>query len=287
MQRRREKRKKIYYYSDELNDDFAGTNIAQKPLPPDYRYFSRNPIRKFAAFVLYRLVVTPIVFFYMKILRGERVKNKKALRGYKKEGFFLYANHTRSAGDAFTPTEVAFPKKPFIIVNPDAASLPVVRTIVPLLGGVPLPTDRRGMKNFHDAVLKHAEMGHCVMIYPEAHIWPYYTKIRPFKDSSFRYPAESGKPVFTFTTTYRKRRFSRLPKTTVWIDGPFFPDPALSVKENQRALRQKAYEAMVERSKLSTYEYREYVRASADGTAGEENFSARRGENDDVPAPAV
>lgn len=30
--------KKVVYYSDELHDDFAGTNIRQKPLGKDYRY---------------------------------------------------------------------------------------------------------------------------------------------------------------------------------------------------------------------------------------------------------
>ena len=42
---------KTYYYSDELNDDFAGTNIKQKELPADYQYFSRNPLKKFFEFI--------------------------------------------------------------------------------------------------------------------------------------------------------------------------------------------------------------------------------------------
>ena len=44
--------KKIYYYSDELNDDFAGTHIRQKPLPADYGYFPENPVRRFFGFLL-------------------------------------------------------------------------------------------------------------------------------------------------------------------------------------------------------------------------------------------
>ena len=49
--------KKTYYYSDEINDDFAGTNIKRKELPADYPYFSSNPVRKFFEFILYRLIV--------------------------------------------------------------------------------------------------------------------------------------------------------------------------------------------------------------------------------------
>lgn len=56
--------KRTYYYSDELNDDFAGTNIKRKELPLNYKYFSRNPSEKFFEFILYRLIVTPLIFFF-------------------------------------------------------------------------------------------------------------------------------------------------------------------------------------------------------------------------------
>ncbi len=254
--------KKVYYYKDEINDDFAGTNIDRKELPVDYSYFSRNPIRKFFGFVLYRLIVTPLVFLFQKTVYHQTIKNKKVLKGYRKNGYFLYANHTLTVGDAFTPTLVTFPKKAYILVNPDAVSLPVAGKAVEMFGGVPLPTQRKGLRPFHDAVLKHAEKKHCVVVYPEAHIWPYYTKIRPFKDVSFRYPAEADKPVFSFTTTYQKRRFLPFPKVTVYVDGPFFPDKNLSVKENQRTLRDAVYETMKQRSELSTYEHREYIKTA-------------------------
>ena len=180
--------KKTYYYSDEINDDFAGTNIKRKELPADYPYFSSNPVRKFFEFILYRLIVTPLIFLFQKIVFREKFKNKKVLKKYRKNGYFIYANHTSAVSDAFTPTLVTFPKKAYILINPDGVSIPVVGKAVEMLGGVPLPTHRRGMKNFHDAVLSHAQKRHCIVIYPEAHIWPYYTKIRPFKDVSFRYP---------------------------------------------------------------------------------------------------
>lgn len=271
--------KRTYYYSDELNDDFAGTNIKRKDLPVDYPYFSRNPVRKFFSFVLYRLIVTPIVFLYQKIVFHETFKNKKVLKKYRKNGYFLYANHTSSVSDAFTPTLTTFPKKAYILVNPDGVSIPVIGRLAEMAGGVPLPTNRRGMRNFHDAVLEHARRKHCVVIYPEAHIWPYYTKIRPFKDVSFRYPAEADKPVFCFTTTFQKRKFLNFPKITVYVDGPFFPDKTLTPKENQKYLRDLVYDAMTERCKLSTYEHREYVKVSP--------FSSPNEENEPVAAPPL
>ena len=132
---------KTYYYSDELNDDFAGTNIKQKELPADYQYFSRNPLKKFFEFILYRLIVTPIIFLSQKLVFRVKIKNRRVLKGYKKRGYFLYANHTAAVKDAFIPTLVTFPKKAYIIINPDGVSIPVVGKAVEMLGGVPIPVE--------------------------------------------------------------------------------------------------------------------------------------------------
>lgn len=250
---------KVYYFKDELNDDFAGTNIVQKPLPARHRYISKNPFWNFLAFVFYYFIAFPLVFLFQKVVYAERYVNIGVLRKYRKQGFFVYGNHTSGAGDAFTPSQLAFPKKAYLIVSPDAVSIPVVSAIVKMLGGMPLPTEIRKLKNLHDAVVERANKRNCIVIYPEAHIWPYYTKIRPFRDASFKYPAQTGKPVFCFTKTYQPPRLGTLPRCTVYIDGPFFPDPELSVKENQKMLRNKVYDKMCQRSKNNTYKYAAYV----------------------------
>ncbi len=253
---------KIYYYTDELNDDFAQNNIRQKELSPNHVYVDDHPIVKLVDFLLYRVIATPIAWCYQKIKFREKIVDRKILKPYRKTGYFLYGNHTRAAGDAFTPTLIAFPKKAFIVTNPDSVSIPVLGSIPERLGAIPLPTSRQGMTNFKNAIKLRAERNQTIVIYPEAHIWPYYTGIRPFRSTSFRYPAETCKPVFTFTVTYQKRRFLKTPKTVVRLDGPYFPDPEKSVKENQELLRDKAYMGMLKASEYSTYEYARYVKVN-------------------------
>ena len=130
--------------------------------------------------------------------------------------------------------------------------------VVRALGGIPVPTDIRNLGRFHEELLKLSP-GNCVVIYPEAHIWPCYTGVRPFRDSSFRYPVETGQPVFAFTVTYRRHLILPLPRTVVYIDGPFFPDSALTLRQNQRKLRDEVYNAMCRRSQKSNFRYHEYV----------------------------
>ena len=102
---------------------------------------------------------------------------------------------------------------------------------------------------------------HCaICIYPEAHIWPFYTKIRPFADTSFKYPLQYKTPVFCFTNVYQKRRFSKNPRMVTYVDGPFFADENLPPKERRKVLRDAVYQKMCERAALNTVELIQYVK---------------------------
>ena len=252
---------KTFYYTDELHDDFAGTDINTQKITGEYPYLTKNPVRKAFAWFFHHIIVTPAVFLYNQIGHGERIVGRKKLKPYRKTGYFLYGNHTRSGGDAFEPSLAAFPRKAYIIVGPDAVSIPGVRRIVQDLGALPLPSDTAAARNFHAALRELSGKGFPIAIYPEAHIWPYYTKIRPFPDGAFRYPAEFDKPMFTFTTTYKKRGFLPLQRATVYIDGPFFADPSKNARENRKMLRDQAYGIMTKRAEESTFVRYRYVKA--------------------------
>ncbi len=90
------------------------------------------------------------------------------------------------------------------------------------------------------------------------------TGIRPFSDSSFTFPAKLGKPVFALTITYKRRRFGKKPAAVIYTDGPFYPDPALPLRERARALHDAIYEAMTARSRESDCEYIVYRKKAGD-----------------------
>ena len=113
------------------------------------------------------------------------------------------------------------------------------------------------MKNFLSYIDYRIGKNNSITIYPEAHIWPYYTKIRPFKSVSFKYPVKLNKPVFCITNTYQKRKNNKV-KIISYIDGPFFKNNELTSKEAEQDLRNRVYEKMVERSKNNNIEIIEY-----------------------------
>lgn len=256
------KKKKIetIYYQDELNDEFSKAKIETKEVGMSYKYLHRNPFYNLASFLWYRLVAIPIGFILLKIKFSHQIKNRRLLKKAGRFGFFLYGNHTQEIADAFIPSLIASPKRVYIIVHANNVSMPVLGKITPHLGALPIPTDVNAFKNFSNAIEKRILQGHCVTVYPEAHIWPYYTKIRPFRATSFGYPIKYNVPAFCFTNTYQKRKHSKKPKIVTYLDGPFYPNLKLSPIEQKQDLRNQIHEAMVNRSKKSNVECIRYVK---------------------------
>ena len=58
---------KIRYYSDLVNDDFAGTNINQIPIDDNFKYENKNIFFKLGSFILYRIIARPILYLFIKI----------------------------------------------------------------------------------------------------------------------------------------------------------------------------------------------------------------------------
>lgn len=254
--------KKTICYQDALHDDFADNGIQAKPVPSDFPFAIRNPFWRVLEFVLYRLIATPLVFLIAKIGYGLKVKNRRALRQLRGKGFFLYGNHTQSMMDAYSPSLAVFPRRAHIVTGPEAVSVPVLRRFVQLLGGIPLPGTLKGWPPFQDALHWRMQQKRVVTIYPEAHIWPWYTGIRPFPDGSFAYPVHENAPAVAFVTTFRQRKvFRKLwPCLTVTLSDPFWPDTSLSPLEARKKLRGEVYAFMCRTAAApDNYAYYEYI----------------------------
>ena len=259
--------KKVIYYADPLNDDFAGNDIEPKPVPADFPFQLRGAFWRILEFIVYRVIATPLVWLIGKIGFGLKVKNRRALRKLRGTAYFLYGNHTQTMMDAYTPTIAVFPRHAHIVTGPAAVSVPGICRIVQLLGAIPLPGSVRGYRPFLEALHRRTEQKRVVTVYPEAHIWPWYTGIRPFPDGSFAYPVRENVPVVAFVTTYRKRKvFKNLrPCLTVTLSEPFFPDATLSPREAKKQLRDGVYDFMCRTAAApDNYAYYEYIQKQSE-----------------------
>ena len=163
--------------------------------------------------------------------------------------------------DPLVPTLLNFPGEVSVIVHPDNVSMPYLGRITPYLGALPLPDNFKAARNFMHAVKEKAENNQCIMIYPEAHIWPYYTDIRDFIDTSFQYPILFEKPVYCFTNTYQRRHFGKRPRMVTYVDGPFLPKEGLPPKMQRKQLRDEVYRMMKKRAQKSNVQMIIYRKA--------------------------
>lgn len=252
---------KIIYYEDELNDEFSKSSIEPRIIDENYKYVHKNPLWNLCSFVLQNILSVPIKILYAKIKFRIKYIGKEKIKSYRNEGYFIYGNHTQPFADTFIPSIPMYPKRNFLIVNPVNISLKGTGTLVEMLGAMPIPSNKSAMKNFLEAIKQKTNKGYAITIYPEAHIWPYYTKIRPFKDVSFKYPVQLEKPAFCITNTYQSYgKNNKKIKIVSYIDGPFFPNKELTLKEQQKELRNKIYNCMEERSKNSNIEHIKYIK---------------------------
>lgn len=250
---------KIIYYTNELEDEFSEAVITPRKIDGNYDY-EGGILRRIGRGFWYFVLAKPLAFLFLKIKFRHKIINRKCLKHAVKQGFFLYGNHTNAIADALIPTMVGHPASVYVIVHANNVSMPILGKITPSLGAIPLPDDKEAVKHFNITISNKIAAGKCIAIYPEAHIWPYCTWIRNFKDSSFRYPVQYNTPVYCFTNTYQKRKHSKTPQIVTYVDGPFYPDEALSGRDRRVQLHAQVLNTMKERSKNNNVTLVQYIK---------------------------
>ncbi|MCD8103654.1 MAG: hypothetical protein LUF35_01310 [Lachnospiraceae bacterium] len=271
-----------------FTEDFVESRDQDCQVPPDYVWVRKDLAGRILARLIYAAAWI-FSLFYCRLWLKVRIRNRSVLKQCRDSGYFLYGNHTQPIGDAFIPAQVCADRHIYTVAGSANLGIPVLGKLLPLMGILPIPDNLSQMKEFWKAIETRIGEKKCVIVYPEAHVWPWYTGIRPFPETSFRFPVDLKAPSFCMTVTYqspghgaagildfpRKTRAGdggkgacaphagkgkRKPRITVYIDGPFYPDAALSRKEQQKKLCREMHECMTERSKNSTYEYIRYER---------------------------
>ena len=257
------KEERVFYYTSE-EDDPIKTDEQEKKievgLPEGYEFIPKNVFVRIWSAILYR-VFWIFGQWYERHYWQAKFYGREKLMKAKGKGYVIYANHTNPFHDVFGPA-VAADRRIFTIISPVNLKVPGIGKFFLFFGGMPLGKTKAEKKAFHEAIDKRLAQKKCVVIYPEAHVWPYATNIRKFPagDRSFVYASRNNLPIFTMTTTFHKRKKRELPRMDVYLDGPFYPDPKKSEDENRAKLAKEAYDSMVKYSKKNTYEYYKYIK---------------------------
>lgn len=167
--------------------------------------------------------------------------------GLRKKGMVVTCNHVHWL-DCTMMAELLWPRRAYFITLQSNLELPLIRHLVRLLGGIPIPRNRRMLPQFHKEVLCALESGAAVPIYPEGELHPYDTSLYDFKKTAFALAYDAGVPVLPMCVTYRKGkglfRLKRRPCLTAHVLKPVFPDRSKSRREEVDRMCEEVFTQM-------------------------------------------
>ncbi len=275
--------KRVFEVESDL-EDFVHSAHQDYQISDDHIWYRENTPLHNAVYNVIYFIFYIVSWVYAYLWLGVRFKNRRVLRDFVDEPYFVYGNHTQPFGDIAMTVLLNYPHKISAVMSPANMGIPVIGWILKNMNFLPVPKTDKQRAQYKDAMTRLVTNdGVSFIIYPEAHVWPYYTKIRDFTDTSMRYPVRYGTASFTSTVTYQRRVFGSKPKITVYVDGPFYPRDIRGDESAQKAdLCKTIRKVMIERAKASTYSYVRYEekdqpnRPAADKHTDQHNLGEER-----------
>lgn len=213
------------------------------PVGDDYNYGRKNSFfRCYSVFV--RIVLWLLMPLISKMLYHTVVKGRKNLRHLKRG--ITVSNHVLKT-DCIVMMDALWGKRKYFTVAPHNNKKGFQKTFK-AAGVIPFGTTLLTMKNFRTIVDDLLKRDSLVHFYPEQGMWPFYTKIRPFKRGAFYYAAGNEVPIVPILIAFRRpnhweRITGRKKIVTVFIDKPIYPNKNLDRNENEDFLMEQTCQA--------------------------------------------
>lgn len=159
-----------------------------------------------------------------------RVYGKRALRGFRRSGMFLYGNRTGTPLDALVPA--CLTDKPILVPAP-AETLTRYAPLARHCVGIPTPETHREMRPFLEKLEKHTVTRGAVAIYTDG----------ASGDAPYLYPVRFDEPSFVFYTAVC-RGTDGCRRAVTRVAGPFYSDARLPRNRRAHELGERLRAAM-------------------------------------------
>lgn len=233
--------------------EFAKDKLINLTITKDYNYRIKNPITKVLSFLLniVAMMVLPVVLF---VNHGLIIKGRRNLRGLK-TGAVSISNHALLL-DGPIVAQALFPKRVIFHSAEQTFKIPFIRHLVRMLGCIPIPNNISARSGYIKATNEFLAEGKIVQVYPEASMWPYYNKIRPFKTGAFHFAVRNNVPIIPLSINFRQpkgllKHFKVGEKlVTVHIGKPIYPKTDLPFKESVDELLKRSHHTVSRMNKF-------------------------------------
>lgn len=249
--------------------DFVDSPDQRFRIGDDWTWYHGDGLLHRIGYYLVLAVFWLVSFVYAHAVLHIRIIGTKKLRAARHQGYFMYANHTQPFGDICITVLENWPHRITAIMAQANFGIPVLGPILHHYDFLAVPKTDAQRAGYKKAMTTLVAKDHVAcQVYPEAHVWPWATRIRPFTPTSMRYPVRYGVASFTSTTTYQSRGKGKTPRAVVYIDGPFYPRVEGDEETKKKDLHEQIYGTLVRRSRLSTVRWVDYEKVDEqDGDA--------------------
>lgn len=169
-----------------------------------------------------------------------RVHGKRALRGFRHGGMFLYGNRTGTPLDALVPA--CLTDKPILVPAPRetlSKYAPLARHCI----GIPTPENHREMRDFLEKLEKHTVTRGAVAVYTD----------ETAGDAPYLYPVRFDEPAFVFYTAVGQGK-DGCRRAVTRVAGPYYPDTRLPRNRRAHELGERLRAAMRELARAAEKE---------------------------------
>ena len=215
-----------------------------------YQYIKDGKVFSFFSNLLYYGLAFPVLTILNKIVYDLKIEGKENIKNLK-SGAISVSNHVLFLDCTMVGLAFGF-KKVYFTTREGSFKIPFIRKLIKLLRAVPIPTNTENKVHFVKELNKAIQKGKIIHFYPEKALWPYYEKIRKFKNGAFNFAIRNDVPVIPIVITFRnpkgiRKLFKKKKDVTVKILEPIkYIDEKDSQKSSIEKLKDKTYQAMEE-----------------------------------------
>ena len=205
----------------------------------NFSFVNRNIFFRLSSTLLFYFIVVPLLSMVSRLFFGLKISGKKNLR-YLKGGAITVTNHIHYL-DSPVVACTLFPRKPFFTSLKSNFEIPVIRWLIRILGGIPIPESPKSLHAFMESMRYELQKGRIVHFYPEVSLRLWHKELRPFKNGAFYLALKSNRPVLPMVFKFREpskliSKVRKKPLITLVIGKPVYPDPMLTGSHKQRVV---------------------------------------------------
>ena len=214
----------------------------------NYEYVSKDIIFNTFSDILYYLIAYPILKVLTKIVYDLKIEGRENI-DFLEKGAISVSNHVLFLDCAMVGLAWGL-KRVYYTTLEGSFKIPFVRKLIKLLRAMPIPEKIKNREYFMKAIEEILNNGNFVHFYPEASLFPYYKKIRNFKNGAFSIAVKNDVPIVPMVFTFREPKgirkiFKKKKDVTLKILKPVtIKEEGLNQKQKEELLKNKVHTMM-------------------------------------------